>query len=125
MCKLSTAAVALAITLISGAAFADGNSMSRWNGESYVAFEAARNSASTAPAASGSRQFNATPDNSLSRWNGDSYVAFEQARTSPATVTISIAEANKARAATNRDVPPRTAAGTRTTVNPFRNDTAA
>ena len=42
MSKLTTVAVALAVALAGGAAFADESSMSRWTGESYKAFEAAR-----------------------------------------------------------------------------------
>lgn len=123
MYKLTIAAVALALALASEAALADDNSMSRWTGESYNAFQADK--ANTNVAVGESRKLNATPDNGMSRWNGDSYVAFENARTSAPPVTISIAEANKARAAVNHEVQARTATRGRTSVNPFRNDTAA
>jgi len=125
MSKLTTVAVALAVALAGGAAFADESSMSRWTGESYKAFEAARTSSDEAVNLEPRNKVTATPDNGMSRWNGDSYVAFEQARTLPAAVTISIAEANKARAVVNHEVPARTATRGRTSVNPFRNDTAA
>jgi hypothetical protein len=125
MRKLTTAAVTLALALASGAAFADDSSMSRWTGESYKAFEADKMNRNVAVGMGELNKLNASPDNGMSRWNGDSYVAFEQARTSPAPVTISIAEANKARTAVNHEVTARTATRGRTSVNPFRNDTAA
>jgi len=125
MRKLTTAAVTLALAIASGAAFADDSSMSRWTGESYKAFEAEKMNRNVAAGIGESNKLNATPDNGMSRWNGDSYVAFEQARTSAALVTISVAEANKARAPVNHEVPARTATRGRTSVNPFRNDTAA
>ena len=124
MRKFTTAAVTLALALASGAAFADDSSMSRWTGESYKAFEADKMNRNVAAGIGELNKLNATPDNGMSRWNGDSYVAFEQARTSPAPVSISIADANKARAVVNHEVPARTAAHGRTSVNPFRNDTA-
>jgi hypothetical protein len=125
MRKLTAAAVTLALALASGAAFADDSSMSRWTGESYKAFEADKMNRNAAVGNRELNKLNTSPDNGMSRWNGDSYVAFEQARTSPARVTISIAEANKARAVVNQEVPARTATRGRTSVNPFRNDTAA
>jgi hypothetical protein len=123
--KFTTTAAMLALALASGATLADDSSMSQWTGDSYKAFEADRMYRNTLVGVGEPNKLNATPDNGMSRWNGDSYVAFERARTSPAPVTISLTEANKARAAVNREVPARTATRGRTSVNPFRNDTAA
>lgn len=121
MRKLTIAVVALACGLGSAAAMADDSSMSQWTGDSYKAFAAdkARNATVTQSA-----KLNPSPDNGMSRWNGDSYVAFEQARTSPAAVTFTMAE-SRARASVSHDVPARAATRGRTSVNPFRNDTAA
>lgn len=123
MSKLTTTAAALALVLASGAALADDSSMSQWTGESYKAFEASRTHAN-APAGGGAKVLNAIPDNSMSRWNGDSYAAFEQARTAPHTNTVSIAQANRERAALNREKPAYTARHGRTPVNAFRDDLA-
>jgi hypothetical protein len=118
MSKTTIAAAVLATALFSGVACADDSSMNRWTGDSYQAFEAARmNANAVVNYAGGSAP---TPDNGTSRWNGDSYVVFEKARTAP--VTISIAEANRARIAASRAVPSRATPG-RATVNAFRDDT--
>ena len=124
MSKLTTTAAALALVLATGTAFADDSSMSQWTGDSYKAFEASRThvSAQASPAA---RQFTPIPDNSMSPWNGDSYVAFERARTAPPTTTLSIAQANKERAALLREKPAFTARHGRTPANAFRDDSAA
>jgi hypothetical protein len=122
-------AAALTLALAGNIALADDgggdNSMSRWTGESYASFAATANDprgVRLTPAESASVR--PAGENSMSRWNGDSYAAFEQARTAPNQATIAIAEANRARAAANREVPPRTASRTRTPVNAFRDDTA-
>jgi len=123
MSKLTTVAVTLAVALAGGAAFADESSMSRWTGESYKAFEAAKMNSNEAVNLEHRNIVTATPDNGMSRWNGQSYVAFEQARTSPDTVKV--VEANKERGTATHDLPMHAAARGRTPVNPFRNDTGA
>jgi hypothetical protein len=123
MSRRTITTVAIALTLAAGAAFADDSSMSQWTGESYKAFEASKSN-NGAPASAESRKLNATPDNGTSIWNGDSYAAFEHERTSPPAVTMSIAEANKERAAASRERPAHTAQRGRTPTNPFRDDTA-
>jgi hypothetical protein len=120
MSKTTIAAAVLATALWGGVASADDSSMSRWTGDSYQAFEAARiNANATVHYADGRGP---TPDNGMSRWNGDSYVMFEQVRTAP--VSISVAEANRARIVASRDVPARATRG-RAPVNAFRDDTGA
>ena len=121
MSKLTTVAVTLAVALAGGAAFADESSMSRWTGESYKAFEAAKTSSNEA--ANLEHKGTATPDNGMSRWNCQSYVAFEQARTSPDK--IEIAGAKNERGTANHDLPLHAAARGRSPVNPFRDDTGA
>ena len=123
MSKLTTVAVTLAVALAGGAAFADESSMSRWTGESYKAFEAARTSSDEAVNLEPRNKVTATPDNGMSRWNGQSYVAFEQARTSPDK--IEIAGAKNERGTANHDLPMHAAARCRSPVNPFRDDTGA
>lgn len=123
MKKLTTTAAALALALASGAVLADDSSMSRWTGDSYKAFEASRTMASV-PRTGAPSGLTAVPDNSMSRWNGDSYTAFEQARTAPSTPTMSIAQANRERAALNREKPAFTARHGRAPVNAFRDDLA-
>lgn len=117
MSKTKFAAVALAAALLGGAAYADDSSISRWTGDSYQAFEAARMNANAVVNHADAKP---TPDNGTSRWDGDSYVAFEQVRTAP--VTMSVADANRARVVASRDVPPRATRG-RSPVNAFRDDT--
>ncbi|HEY1329629.1 MAG TPA: hypothetical protein VGI14_22045 [Casimicrobiaceae bacterium] len=122
MMKRTTTAVALALVLASGTAFADDSSMSRLTGDSFKAFEAARTHASASVAAA-PKSFTAIPDDSTSRWNGDSYVAFEQARKTASGAATGIAEANKARASAMREKPVVAARG-RKVASPFRDDTA-
>jgi hypothetical protein len=70
------------------------------------------------------RTFTGLADNGTSRLDGDSYAALERARTAPAAGTPSIAEANKARAATLREKPAMTARRGKTIMSPFRDDAA-
>jgi hypothetical protein len=120
MSKTTIAAVAIATALFSGAACADDSSINRWTGDSYQAFEAARMNANAVVSYSGGNKL--TPDNGTSRWNGDSYVMFEQVRTAP--MTVSVAEANRARIVASRDLPARATRG-RAPVSAFRDDTGA
>jgi len=122
MNKLTTTAAALALALASGVALADDNSMSPLTGESYKAFEASRLANHAAPRPE--RTFTGLADNGTSRLDGDSYAALERARTAPAAGTPSIAEANKARAATLREKPAMTARRGKTIMSPFRDDAA-
>jgi hypothetical protein len=122
MNKLTTTAAALALMLAGGAAMADDNSMSPLTGDSYKAFEASRLSAQAAPRAD--RHFTALPDNSMSPLNGDSYAAFESARKASSAGSPSVAEVNKARAATIHERPAYTARRGKTITTPFRDDTA-
>src|SRR6266545_6950814 len=127
--KSTALAVALTLALAGNIALADDgggdNSMSRWTGESYASFSAAAKTAGgTRRSAADVAAIKPAGDNSMSRWNGDSYAAFEQARTASDPVTITFAEANRARAAAARDVPARTASRPRAPVNAFRDDTA-
>ena len=121
MSKLTLAAVTMTLVLAGGPAFADDNSLSRWTGDSYKAFEAARIAADSGPRHV-PRTLNATPDNGLSQFNGDSYAAFEAARTSPATTSVASVREHLA---ASRAVPPRTATRGRSPINPFRDDKAA
>jgi hypothetical protein len=121
MKRLSTLAVALALALGATAAFADDNSMSRWHGESYHAFEAAA-SAGAGYVNSGSRALLAADDNSMSRWHGDSYKAFADALTGERTTLASFprtkaepVERPRVSRLSSTPVPPK----------PFRDDTAA
>jgi hypothetical protein len=121
MRKVTLAAAAFVVAVFGGSAYADDSSMSRWTGDSYHAFEAARTSSGAAvyPA----EPKDPSPDNGMSRWNGDSYRVFETVRISP--MTISVAEARAARATPSRDAPARTTTRGRTSVNAFRDDTGA
>ena len=121
MSKVTIAAVALAVAVCGGTAYADDNSMSRWTGNSYNVFEAAR--VSGAPNVNRAQAPSVSPDNGTSRWGGDSYASFEQARTAPAA--ISVAEARMARVAANRELAARNTTRGRGPVNPFRDDTGA
>jgi hypothetical protein len=121
MNKLSTTTVALALALAGNVALADDSSMSRFGGESYVAFQAAQAAANAAAAPE--RKLLVADDNGMSRFNGDSYAAFERARLAAPAVTVSIREANKAIAQAHRQVPPRATRG-RTPVDPFKDETA-
>lgn len=123
MSKLTIAAATIALALAGGPAFADDNSMSQWTGDSYKAFEAARISADKG-APHVRQALNATPDNGMSQFNGDSYAAFESARTAPESYGTTIAEVRQL-AKPSRDVPARTATHGRSSLNPFRDDTAA
>ena len=119
MSKVTIAAVALAVAVCGGTAYADDNSMSRWTGDSYNAFEAAK--ASGASHVNRAQAPSVSHDNGTSRWGGDSYVFFEQARTAP--VAISATEANTARVAANREQAARSTTRGRGPVSPFRDDT--
>jgi hypothetical protein len=122
MKKLSTS-VAIALTFAGNVALADDSSMSRWTGDSYAAIQADKGRVAATRVAP--RGLTPIDDNSMSRWHGDSHAAFERERTSPSRVTISIAEANRARAQAGRSAPlPRASRGASPT-NPFRDDTAA
>ncbi len=88
MKKLPTLAVAGALAFAAHAAFADDNSMSRFGGESYVAFQAAQAASPAARASAGTRILVAHDDNSMSRWNGDSYKAFAESASDAGKVTL-------------------------------------
>jgi len=85
---LKTLIAAVAVALASaGVAFAEGdgggdNSMSRWTGESYKAFDEARKDSAGLPPAQPSEAAGAgSPaacDNGMSRWCGDSFAAFRR-----------------------------------------------
>ena len=123
MKKVSTLAVALALAFVGTTALADDNSMSRFGGESYAAFDAAMPHGSVTLAAE-SRTLLPHDDNSMSPWNGDSYKAFEEARIANAARTI--AEAPKAKLDRKIDERPHVARLPRgpMPVNPFKDDTA-
>lgn len=120
MSKTTFAAATVVMMLAGGSAFADDSSMSRWTGDSYRAFEAARTSAPAAPHAA--RTLNAIPDNGMSQYKGDSYEAFAAARgaTGGSVTTAATREA----ARTSREAPVRTATRGRHRLDAFRDDTA-
>ena len=88
MKKLSTLAMAAALTLAGTAALADDNSMSRFGGESYKAFEAANVQGPATLAPPESRKLQAVADNSMSPWNGESYRAFAEATKDSGTMSV-------------------------------------
>ena len=111
------AATTIALVLAYGSAYADDSSMSRWTGDSYKAFEAARTS--TPAVTGGARTLNAIPDNSLSQYNGDSYVAFAAER-----AALGASAGTRESVRPSREPPVRTAARGRHRQDPFRDDTA-
>ena len=121
MNKVTIAAITLAVAVCGGTAYADDNSMNRWTGDSYNAFEAAK--VGGAANVNRAQAPSVSPDNGTSRWGGDSYASFEQARR--ASAGISVAEANMARVAANRKMAARNTTRGRGPVNPFRDDTGA
>jgi hypothetical protein len=121
MRKLSIlTAAASVLAVFAGVAHADGSSMSRWTGDSYQAFEAARTDSHVAAR---QVQSGSNPDNGTSRWNGDSYRMFEAVRTSPTTITVT--EVRVTRVTPVSSVPSRSTTRGRESVNPFRDDTGA
>ncbi len=121
MKKLSTLAMAAALTLAGTAALADDNSMSRFGGESYNAFEAANVAGPAALAPPESRKLQAVADNSMSRWNGESYRAFAEATKDSGKLTAASLRRPSAEPAERPHV---VRLHGRTPTNPFNDGTA-
>jgi len=94
-------AAAAAFALATGVAVADDSSMSRWTGDSYLAFQAAGMNAESARLPRESATAIQGADSSLSRWAGDSYLAFEAARVNASY------ESHRSFAGRNQSIPRR------------------